>query len=133
MNSVSLSVAQLWNFGQALHELVFWVVLRPPTGFEARSSGSRPAPAHLPFWLYNRGFLYHVLRQMLLPPLSSVSASGTLGINSVSICRLPIPSPALLSEQFCLECPVPPTTHSSTAWFTLKKQNRELLPPGSLC
>lgn len=45
MNSVSLGGAQPFSFYLAPQEFVFWVVLRPPTGFEAL--GLKPAPAHI--------------------------------------------------------------------------------------
>lgn len=57
VDSVGPGVARPSNFYQAPHELVLQVVLRAPTGFEAKPIGLKPALAHLPFWLYNSGFL----------------------------------------------------------------------------
>lgn len=48
MDSGGRGVAQPWNFYQAPHELASQVVLRPPTGFEARPLGLKPAPATSP-------------------------------------------------------------------------------------
>lgn len=57
VDSVELGVARPSNFYQAPHELVLKVVLRAPMGFEAKPIELKPALAHLPFCLYNSGFL----------------------------------------------------------------------------
>lgn len=67
MNSVGLGVAQPLNVYQGPQELTLWVILRPPTGFGARLIGLKPAPAHLPFWLYNPGFLLNSSLGRCLP------------------------------------------------------------------
>lgn len=55
MDSVDLGVAP--PFYQVPRELVLQVVLGPPRGFETRPIGLKPIPAHLPFCIYNPGFL----------------------------------------------------------------------------